>query len=152
MLLSVWNSNYRNDFGFGGYPEKPSSNPKMGYRKWKEKKTMLLLTDDRKRVKIDMDRDTRLYSAPVNPPNTSLGYTSGRDLYMHKSRSGKNFYYIYSWSMWQGTESTFYLISEEEAKDFILEKACCFGHGALDWTEIEQAKNLFGDDFFDENA
>jgi len=113
---------------------------------------MLLLTDDRKKVKIDMDKDTRLYSAPVNPPNTGTSYTSGRDLYMHKSRSGKIFFYIYSWSMWQGVDSTFELISEEEAKDFILEKACCFGHEALSWVEIEQAKHFFGVDIFDENA
>lgn len=82
----------------------------------------ILMTPEGKKVVINKKNDKELYGAPVNPPNTGTRYTSGTDLYAHKSRSGNWYYYTYSWSMWQGEESSYELISEGEAREFILSR------------------------------
>jgi len=112
---------------------------------------MLLMTPEGKKVQVSIREDTCLYDAPHNPPNTGTAYTSGTNLYYHKARSGKGYYYTYFWSMWQGTEDHYELITEEEAKTFILERATTSGYigsGVNDNVCCE----LWGNNFFDEDA
>ncbi|MDD5510659.1 MAG: hypothetical protein PHI12_07615 [Dehalococcoidales bacterium] len=110
----------------------------------------ILMTPENKKVAINIDTDACLFDAPHNPPNTGTRYTSGVDLYAHKARSGKLYFYTYSWSMWQGTESNFHLISDEEAKQFLLEKAGYANYG-LSPGEREGALGFFPN-LFDEDA
>ncbi|MEM4058440.1 MAG: hypothetical protein QXZ12_06935 [Thermoplasmata archaeon] len=74
-------------------------------------------TDDNKLVIADPEYDICLYYAPRNPPNTGTKYTRGIDYYVHKARSGKLYFYAYSWSMWQGDYCRYILIPENEAKN-----------------------------------
>lgn len=112
----------------------------------------ILMTPEGKKVKISKKDDVCLFDAPHNPPNTGTAYTAGTDLYAHKARSGNWYYYEYHWSMWQGTEERHELITEEEAKRFILERATMSGHMALGASEKQKAEELWGKDFFDEDA
>jgi len=91
----------------------------------------VLMAPDQKRVVINTEKDTLLYGAPKNPPNTGTTYTRGTDLYEHKSRSGNIYYYFRHWSMWQGEETSYELISREEAEEFLTEKA-----GLGDWAGL----------------
>ncbi len=84
----------------------------------------LLMTPEGKKVLIDTNSDIILYDAPHNPPNTGTAYTSGTDLFIHRARSGTNYFYAYYWSMWEGEGSRRELVSEDQAKKFILEKSC----------------------------
>lgn len=71
-----------------------------------------------KKIIIDTSSDECLYWAPRNPPNTGTKYTTGTDLYMHKTRSGAQVFYLVHWSMWQGSETVYDVITSEEAKQF----------------------------------
>jgi hypothetical protein len=111
----------------------------------------VLKTPENKKVVINPKTDETLYSAPVNPPNTGTTYTTGTDLLCHVARSGKIYYYTYDWSMWQGTEDKFTLISEEEAKNFLCEAASYSGHMKMTEKEIARAQELFPG-IFEEDA
>jgi hypothetical protein len=111
----------------------------------------ILMTPDGKRVKINTGEDIKLYDAPSNPPNTGTTYTRGTDLYAHKARSGAWYFYTSYWSMWQGEESSLELISEDEAKTFVLERAGLTGHGTLSGGEKERALAIWPD-IFEETA
>jgi hypothetical protein len=63
--------------------------------------------------------DVELYHAPRNPPNTGTAYTSGIDLHVHRTRTHGLRYYLYHWSMWQGTEDHIEPISHDQAQQFI---------------------------------
>jgi len=111
----------------------------------------ILMTPEGKKVKINMKEDMRLYDAPHNPPNTGTRYTSGTDLFAHKARSGNWYFYEYQWSMWQGTEPSINLVTEEEAKEFIVRKAGKAGHDELGRHERELAESIWPD-IFEEDA
>jgi len=111
-----------------------------------------LMTPEKKIVVCDMSKDVCLYDAPRNPPNTGTTYTSGTDLYAHKARSGNWYYYLYSWSMWQGEPSDYELITEDEAKEFIFNKSTAGSNYSRNGVEIENCEKLFGEDFFEETA
>lgn len=66
----------------------------------------------------DPNKDVELYHAPRNPPNTGTTYTSGIDLHVHRTRSHGLRYYLYHWSMWQGTEDWIEPITKNEALKF----------------------------------
>lgn len=110
----------------------------------------ILMTPDQKKVVITPDKDICLYDAPHNPPNTGTTYTTGVDLFAHKARSGKMYFYTYSWSMWQGSPSCYELITEDRAKDFIVRKAGMSEYG-LSKHEMEQAERIWPD-IFEETA
>ena len=82
---------------------------------------LILLTQDEKKVKVDTSHDVNLYCAPHNPPNTGTKYTSGTDLYYHRARSGNEYFYTHYWSMWQGSEEVFELITKKEAEKFLID-------------------------------
>jgi len=106
----------------------------------------ILMTPDGKKVVITPEKDVRLYNAPHNPPNTGTSYTAGIDLYAHKARSGTVYFYTYHWSMWQGTESYYNLVTESQARDFILGKAsatCLVADGIYDSAAEEYFPGLF---------
>ena len=111
----------------------------------------LLMTPEGKKIQVTIREDLCLYEAPHNPPNTGTTYTSGTDLYYHKARSGKGYYYTYFWSMWQGTEDSYNLVADDEAKSFILERATQAGHvgGGVKESNCE---SLWGEDFFGEDT
>ena len=111
----------------------------------------VLKTNDGKIVRVNPKTDTCLYSAPTNPPNTGLRYTRGSDLYMHIAQSKKRYFYILEWSMWQGEEENVYLVSEAEAKNFLIEKAGLSGWAQLSDSEMKQAEEVFPG-IFDETA
>jgi hypothetical protein len=112
----------------------------------------ILITEEGKRVQIEPSKDTNLYDAPHNPPNTGTAFTRGTDLYAHKARSGQMYFYTYSWSMWQGEESDYELVTREEAIAFLQERASYTGHDELSSGEMDQAREVFGEDIFAENA
>lgn len=92
----------------------------------------ILKTPDNKRVVVNRKSDTILYDSPNNPPNTGTKYTQGTDLCAHKARSGTVYFYLYHWSMWQGSEDSYGLIEPEQAKEFLLEKAGLTGWASID--------------------
>jgi len=111
----------------------------------------ILLTPDNKKVVVELDTDFCLYDAPHNPPNTGTRYTSGADLYVHKARSGKNYFYLYHWSMWQGENSWFELITDDDTKFFLLNVNDGNDYNGLDSKQSEKAEELFPC-IFDEDA
>lgn len=112
----------------------------------------VLKTPENKKIIINPKTDEKMYDAPVNPPNTGTSYTAGTDLYRHVARSGNVYYYTYSWSMWQGTPSEYKLLTEEEAKQFLLKIAGINNEWVyLSESEEKRAKELFPG-IFDEDA
>jgi hypothetical protein len=112
----------------------------------------LLRTPEGKKVRVSMSNDINLYEAPKNPPNTGTAFTSGSDLYAHKARSGKWYFYLHKWSMWQGTDNTLTLISEDEAQERILEWATCGNDRISSSVDMEECEKLWGESFFEEDA
>jgi len=111
----------------------------------------VLITQDGKRVVVNKKTDPCLYESPYNPPNTGTAYTRGIDLYAHKARSGKIYFYFSHWSLWQGEEDSLELISKSEAEEFLLQKAGLTGHGSLDENDYKHLKE-YGFNLLDENA
>ena len=106
-------------------------------------KKVVLKTPEEKIVVVNLRTDEQLYAAPQNPPNTGTAYLTGTDLYRHVARSGRAYYYLYHWSMWQGSVDTYNLISEDEAKAFLIKKA-----GGSCWTrpseeEMKRIEEVF---------
>jgi hypothetical protein len=112
---------------------------------------MVLMTPDGKKVAIDMNVDACLFEAPRNPPDTETRYTRGTDLYAHKARSGNWYFYTFSWSMWQGEESVYTLVDEDEARALVLERAGKSGWEALSDAEKRRTIAIWPD-IFDETA
>ena len=111
----------------------------------------VLMTPENKRVVINTETDECLYSAPVNPPNTGTAYTTGTDMYRHIARSGKAYYYTYTWSLWQGACDQFTLITEDEAKQMLLEAAGWTGYSELSDFERQRIMEIFPG-IFEEDA
>ncbi|MCW3994942.1 MAG: hypothetical protein NWE98_02180 [Candidatus Bathyarchaeota archaeon] len=109
------------------------------------------MSPENKKVCITPKTDERLYAAPVNPPNTGTTYTSGVDLFRHVTRNRNVYYYLYEWSLWQGVENRYRLITEQEAKDFLLRALGWTGWAALDEQELKRVQELFPD-LFEEDA
>jgi len=114
-------------------------------------KIIVLMTPEGKRVVVNREKDECIYASPQNPPNTGMTYTRGIDLYRHVSRKGNEYYYTYSWSMWQGEESSYQLISKDQAREFLLDRAGVSGWAALNEEEVKRIKEL-GFDIFEEDA
>ncbi|MDD5510804.1 MAG: hypothetical protein PHI12_08340 [Dehalococcoidales bacterium] len=111
----------------------------------------ILMTPEEKKVAIDVNTDVCLFGAPRNPPNTGTSYTSGTDIYAHKARSGKAYFYTYTWSMWEGVMSSYNLITDDEAKQMLLRKSGKSGYDGLGHEEMELAEEYFPG-IFDEDA
>jgi hypothetical protein len=111
----------------------------------------LLKTPEGKKVQVDPQADLRLYKAPHNPPHTGTRYLTGTNLYYHTAKSGAGYYYAWRWSMWAGTEDSYELLTEGEAQEFILQMAVQAGYTG-DGVEQGNCCQLWGDDFFDEDA
>jgi hypothetical protein len=111
----------------------------------------ILKTPDGRKVVVNRQTDECLFKAARNPPNTGTAYTSGVDLYRHVSRKGNVYYYTYHWSMWQGSVDTYELITEEEAKQFLLKHMMMTGYDKLDEDEQKRAEELFPN-IFEEDA
>lgn len=112
---------------------------------------MILTTPEGKKVVISRN-DVKLYSAPHNPPNTGTAFTSGSDLLVHKARSGSLYYYTYYWSMWQGDSDSATLVTEDEAKKFIMEKVTSKSYHVRNGVHMNIVREQWGDDFFAEDA
>lgn len=106
----------------------------------------VLRTEDNKKAVIDVEEDTRLYSAPI-----MAGHTRGTDIYAHKAQSGAVYFYTHSWSRWQGEPDVFELISREEAEAMLIRLVGICGDASITDEEIEQAKE-FGFDLLEETA
>jgi len=111
----------------------------------------VLRTQDKKRVVIDFSTDTKLYDSPMNPPNTGTRFTTGIDLHAHKARSGNMYFYTHSWSMWQGDQEEFKLITKDQAEEFLLDKMALSYPAEMTTEEIEKAKE-YGFDLLIEDA
>lgn len=107
-------------------------------------------TEDGKKWIADYKHDTKLYEAPVNPPDTGTRYTRGTDLLAHKTKSGAVFFYKYNWSMWQGEESNYEPVSREEAEKFLVQVTGDY-HGFPRAADLAKLKE-FGFDLADETA
>ena len=112
----------------------------------------VLMTPNGKKVVIDRKTDPCLYSAPVNPPNTGTRYTTGTDLFAHKARSGKMYYYFYEWSMWQGEESSYELCSKSEAEEFLISKLSNDGWDSISEEKAVEIEKDFGFNLLNETA
>jgi hypothetical protein len=113
--------------------------------------TIVLKTPEGKKVVVDISHDECLYESPHNPPNTGTRYTSGVDLYAHKARSGAMYFYSHSWSMWQGTEAEYFLMTDDEMKSALLDHASDAGPGSITDNERERIEKHFPG-IFDEDA
>ena len=113
--------------------------------------TIVLKTPEGKKVVVNLKTDNYLYESPHNPPNTGTRYTSGVDLYAHKARSGTIYYYSYSWSMWEGTEAEFCLMTDEEMKNALIDRASEAGYGRMSDGEREDIETYFPG-IFEEDA
>ena len=111
----------------------------------------VLMTPEGKRVIIDTKKDVCLFKAPVNPPNTGIKYTTGTDLYYHKSRNGNDYYYFYHWSMWQGSEDTLELVEKDKVEQFLLKKAGNIGWDSLSEESIKELEK-YGFNLLEEDA
>lgn len=111
----------------------------------------ILKTPDGKKVVIDMTKDSCIYEAPMNPPNTGTRFTRGENLYAHKAQSGDTYFYIHEWSMWQGAVSSNRLVSKQYAEDFLIDKAGNIGDDELTDDDIKKAEQ-FGFNLFEETA
>jgi len=111
----------------------------------------VLKTPDGKKVVVNRQTDECLFKAARNPPNTGTAYTTGEDLYRHVSRKGNVYYYTFSWSMWAGSTDSYELITEEQAKLFLLNHMIRGGRNILDEDEQKRAEELFPG-IFDEDA
>ncbi|MEM1950433.1 MAG: hypothetical protein QXI43_00155 [Candidatus Nitrosocaldus sp.] len=110
-----------------------------------------IIKDNGKKIIIDTNADVCLYWAPRNPPNTGTKYLEGTDLYLHKTKSGAQVFYLVHWSMWQGSETTYRVVSEDEAKEFFETKLSRSGWEYPNQDEIDRAKSLWPD-LFEEDA
>ena len=106
---------------------------------------IVLTTPDGKKLVCNTKRDERVYTAPVNPPNTGSKYTRGTDLLLHKSRSGQQYFYLEEWSMWAGEGTSYHLITTEEAKEFLLGKLQGDQWDSLEGKQLQRAEELFPD-------
>lgn len=113
--------------------------------------SIVLKTPEGKKVVVDISHDDCLYESPKNPPNTGSTYTRGTDLYAHKARSGAMYYYSYSWSMWQGEEQSYQLMTEDGMKGALIDAAGCSGPGRMSDGEKEDIVKYFPG-IFDEDA
>lgn len=108
-------------------------------------------TPDGKRVVCDSDDDVLVYDAPNNPPNTGTRYTRGTDIYAHTAKSGNHYFYAYSWSMWQGEESTADLWTKEQVEEFIIDRMSGPSESRPTAFELEQLAE-YGVNVLDETA
>lgn len=123
----------------------PETNP------YRRQPMTVLMTPEGKRVVIDPSSDIALYESPHNPPNTGTDFTRGEDLYVHKARSGTLYYYTFTWSMWQGDEPRYRLITPDEAREFLLQCAGYTRWAALSPKELALAEEHFPG-IFEEDA
>lgn len=100
-------------------------------------------TEGGKKVVIDYAKDRKIYRSPRNPANTGTEFTRGEDLIMHIARSGKRYFLLSRWSMWQGDNPQDELISEEQAKEFLIEKAGIVGWGGIDENDMKEIEEIF---------
>ena len=114
--------------------------------------SIVLMTPEGKKVVVNLNTDNCLYDSPHNPPNTGTRYTSGLDLYAHKARSGKMYYYSYSWSMWQGHEAEYNLMTDDEMKHALIARAGEAGYGRMSDGEREDIEQNYFPGIFDEDA
>ena len=112
---------------------------------------VVLKTPEGKKVVVNEMTDPCLYEAPSNPPNTGTRYTSGTDLYAHKARSGNIYFYTHSWSMWQGAESEFSLISKEKMESKLVDLMSECGEAYISDSEEETIDQYFPG-IFEEDA
>jgi len=112
---------------------------------------IVLKTPEGKNVVVDISIDTRIYESPCNPPNTGTRFTTGTDLYSHVARSGKEYFYFYNWSMWQGTEPEYCLTTREDAYTFLVNTA---GEGGYAYPTEDELSTMKEHDFdiFEEDA
>jgi hypothetical protein len=112
--------------------------------------TKVFRLEDGTRFVADVRKDTALYQAPENPPNTGSRYTAGTNLYVHETKSHGNQFYKYRWSMWQGSESVYEYVTKEQAIEF-LESVCGDYNGFPDSADTSMLKE-YGIDLLEETA
>ena len=85
--------------------------------------SVVLMTPEQKKVVVNLSADECLYESPRNPPAKGSPVSSGTDLYAHKAQSGTIYFYTCAWSMMKGSKPEINLVSEEDAKKFLIERA-----------------------------
>jgi hypothetical protein len=113
--------------------------------------TIVLKTPNGKKIVVNIFHDECIFESPRNPPNTGSRYTNGTDLYAHKARSGTMYYYSHFWSMWQGVEQSYSLMTFDEMREALIDHASDVGPGAMGEGEIECAERHFPG-IFDEDG
>ncbi len=109
---------------------------------------MIILTNhEGKKIKLSKT-DPCLFHAARNPPNTGTNYTRGVDLYAHLTRTGNWYYYTYTWSMWQGEQEDYNLLTESKAKKFVIQHL----NGNYNKPNLDLCKKIWGTDWLEEDA
>lgn len=100
--------------------------------------TVVLMSDEGKRIVVNKDSDVRLYS------DGTTNATRGDRLYCHKSRNGNIYYYVYHWTLWQGESNQYELLSKTQAIDYL--------SGKILSSEEEENIRTYLPEFFEEDA
>ncbi|WAC05310.1 MAG: hypothetical protein OS112_01390 [Methanoregula sp.] len=93
--------------------------------------SVVLMTPEQKKVVVNLSADECLYESPHNLPIKGSPSSSRTDLYAHMAQSGAIYYYTHTWSVKEGSKSVFNLLSEEAAKNFLIERAGLAGYEHL---------------------
>lgn len=115
--------------------------------------SVVLMTPESKKVVVNLSADECLYESPHNLPTTGKGSPSSScvDLYAHMAQSGRIYFYTHAWSLKERTKSEFQLISEEDAKKFLIERAGLAGYEYLISKKDEKFEKYFPG-IFEEDA
>jgi len=81
-----------------------------------------LNTADNKVVVVQPRSDKCLFAAPRISVIRDKKMMDGIDLFYHRSRSGNEYYYLFSWSMNPEIKPKYELISKDQADQFLAEK------------------------------
>jgi hypothetical protein len=112
--------------------------------------TKIIRLEDGTKYVASPKKDVHVYAAPQNPPNTGSRYTSGTDLYAHATTKHGYQFYLYDWSMWQGSEDKIIHVTKDEAIKF-LESVSGDYNGFPDSDDLEELKE-YGIDLAEETA
>jgi hypothetical protein len=94
-----------------------------------------------KKVLLDTKRDEQIYSALAaawRRTGTDRGATRGIDLFVHKTRTLGNVFYLFHWTRWEGEANYIEEIDLDEAQKFVEENIDYFEKPE----EIQQLKEL----------
>ena len=77
---------------------------------------------DLQKTVLNTDTDICLYSAPRPTAVSSVSYTRGRDLYLHRHKKVNDIYYLYYWTQNHGEVESIRVIPPVMAERFLQQR------------------------------